>query len=64
VLLDATGLTKDIKQWVGTDYIARIIVTESELGLIQRVLFSTITYDNFKDSIHVNAMQRDKSGLF
>lgn len=60
LLMDATGVSREILQYAGTDYVARILVNQSELDLIMRTLFSTIQYDNFKNSIIANSTQRDK----
>lgn len=60
----ATGLRNKIKQWKGTDYIARIILDESELNKVRDALFAGITYDNFKDSIKDNPRQREKTGFY
>lgn len=64
LLLTATGIEKDILEFAGTDYVARIIVNAKELELIQRTLFSTITYSNFKDSIASNKIQKDKKTYY
>jgi hypothetical protein len=56
----AAGLDNEILQWPGTDYLARIIVDKPGLEKIQKALFDSITYDNFKDSIAANPRQSDK----
>lgn len=59
-LLEATGLSNEILQFAGTDYIARIIVTKEELNVIRDTLFSSITYPNFKSEIQKTRTQSDK----
>lgn len=64
ILLSATGLKKEILQLPKTDYIARIIVNQDELNLIMQTLTDTIDYDNFKDSVYKNKLQKDKSEYY
>lgn len=59
-LLEATGLSNEILQFAGTDYIARIIVTKEELNVIRDTLFDSITYPNFKSKIQQTRTQVDK----
>ena len=64
ILKKATGLTNKIIQIKNSDYVARIIVNQVELETIQKVLFDSITYPNFKDSIKHNPEQQGKTKFY
>jgi len=64
LLKKATGLSNKVLQFQGTDYIARIIVDKKDLNIIKDALFESIVYPNFKNSIHANKNQSDKSDFY
>ena len=63
-LMTASGIQKEVLEFAGTDYVARIIVNDEELRVIQNTLFNTIDYPNFKNSIMGNPAQRDKTAYY
>lgn len=60
----ATGLDNEIKQWAGTDYVARIIVDTVGLVLVMDALTATIDYHNFKNAIAKDTSQKDKGKYY